>query len=233
MSKESDIQSISSNCKETVRSSVKRENTRGRRLRKITLNILVLLIIFCLGLILGKTIFTDTANNKIDDQIKHQYVDTASFQMDDSDDLMDDFDLFVFAYDTEQKLADLYDRVEKLFFDKAGLSPESHEVKELMATVREIGRPLLNVGPFSVFVNNDTSKFTVFEKLPFMPLVEIEWVSQKLSKRFYFNSSVERGWHLPRFQSHLVYSDDRVYMMGAFSVHGQNGMLERTYYDAR
>lgn len=218
MSKTPDTKPISSKCKEKIDSLVvERQYTIGRRLLKITLKMLVVLFIFSLGFILSELRFTDRA-----DQMDNSYQFAS-----------------VFVFDTEQKIEDFYRMFERDFSDENGLSSESHEVKEYMAMVRELqGRPLVTVGPFSIFVNNDGDRFSVHETQSvnseggrFLPLVELEISEQ--SKRLIFVSSQEKGGRLPRFYVQCFYSGDGIYNKGIFAVHGENGSPERIFFDTK
>ena len=145
MSKVSDTEPVPTPCEEEEERQpvVKREYTTGGRLRKIALKMLVFLLVFCLGFILGELCSTDQTD-QVDNS--HQFVD-------------------VYVYDTEQKIEDFYTIFEKDFSEKTGLPPESPEAKEYMATVQKgFGRPLVAVGPFAIFVNHDDDKFSSYSQ---------------------------------------------------------------------
>jgi len=179
------------------------EYTTTRKLRKTTLKILIFLFIFCLGFIISELRYT-------------------GFRQ-----MEDDFNLYV--YDTEQKLEDFYKSWQRQYLDKTGLSPEA---REWIAELREQGRPLVAVGPFAIFVDNDGNRFSIRELQPlWLPLVELEFHEQ--SKYLHLISSLEKSWVLPRFRAFFHYSEDGVYEKGTVSVHRKNGMPERVYFDTK
>jgi hypothetical protein len=209
------VMSNVSGTEQTPSKCVKREYTTGRRLQKMTLKMLGFLFIFGLGFMLGKLCSTEQT------------------------DQMDDSNQVAYAYDTEQKVEDFYKMFEIQFSEKTGLPPESPEVKEYMAMVRrEQGRPLVAVGQFAVFVDNDGGKFSVREIQSvkqeanlLLPLVELKFSEQ--SKRLCFFSSVEKCGRLPRFRTQLTYSADGIYEKGIFSVYKEDGTFERNYCDTQ
>ena len=195
--------------------SVEHEYTIGRRLRKITLKTLVLLFIFSLGFILGDQCSTD---HKVDNSPQQ----------------------FAYIYDTQQKIEDFYKVFERGFSEEKNLPSESPEVEEYMARVREdFGRPLVAVGPFAIFVNNDGSTFAVHEvqsvkqeKGLLLPLVQLKTSEQ--SKRLRLYSSQEKGCPLPRFNAQFTYSEDGTYEKGSFSVNSEeDGSPKRIYTDSK
>ena len=212
MSKQFGTKPITSNREEeAVRLVAERENIIARRASKIALKIFVFLFVFGLGFILSMLLYTDRQ--------------------------MDDFHLFVYAFDTKQKLADHYKMFERQFFDKTGLPPESPEAREWMALVKELGRPLVEVGSLAVFVN-DNGAFSVREIQSvkqesgwLLPLIELENHEQSKYLRLY--SSQEKGCGMPRFHASLAYSEDGIYEKGSFSVHKEDGRLARIYVDTK
>jgi hypothetical protein len=144
---------------------------------------------------------------------------------------MDDFRQMVYLYDTEQKVENHYKTLERKFLEDTRMPPESPEVKKLNASVREHGRPLVAVGPFGVFAGNDGCQFSVRELQTQFPVVELE--SREQSKSLLFLSSLEKDWIVPRFHAQLIYSEDGIYKKGVFSVHGKDGIPERTYFDTK
>jgi hypothetical protein len=191
------------------------EATNLRKIIKIALCVLVLLFTFFLGDFRGW--MRHKALTKIDDLCQQ----------------MDDFHLFVYTYDTKQKIEDYNKWIGGVICDQMGLSPISSEFE---ATMREMGRPLVTVGPFTIFfVDSDdgsSGRFSVRETQPnVLPLLELEIL--ELSKRLQLFSSVEKVWGLPRFHASLNYSEDGTYINGGFSVHGEDGRLERIYSDTK
>jgi hypothetical protein len=65
----------------------------------------------------------------------------------------------------------------------------------------------------------------------FSPLVELENYEQ--SKRVEFISSLEKGWRLPRFRTHLFYSEGNIYEKGGFFIFEEDGMPVRAYFDTK
>ena len=193
-----------------------------RTIIKIILCVLVPLVAFCLGFALSELRSSDQTEKMV------------SFQQPDQTDQIDDFHQFVYAYDTEQKLENYYKIHEEQFFDKTGFPPESSESREFMAMVRENGRPLVVVGPFSVFVKDDGT-FSVREMQiqtgSISPLVELRIHEQ--SKYLTLFSSYEKGLRLPRFNAILRYSEDGIYKKGGFYISGEDGMPVRSYFDTR
>jgi hypothetical protein len=207
MSKQSSTKPIpSSGEAEFVRLVAKREDTIGKRLRKVTVKTLVFLFIFCLGFILSA--LRNTPHRQID--AFHQYV---------------------YAYDTEKKIEDYYKIMEIATFAHFGApsaSPIAREAFDAMVGYR----PLVAVGPFIVFVNNnDNGTFSIRERSTLLPLVELE--SHEHSKRLIFISPLEKSWYMPRFFATLLYSEEGIYEKGAFSVHRENGTVERMYGDTK
>ena len=205
--------SMSNREKEAAGLGAEREYTIDRRLRNIALKTFVFLFIFSLGFILSELRFTVQI-----DQVGNPYQSVE-----------------VFVYDTEQKIESYYAMFERDFSEKTGLSSESPEVKEWMVTMREQGRPLVAVGPFVVFADNDGGGFSVREIQSFkqekgllLPLVMLKYSEQ--SKCLFFVSSEERGCRLPRFYAQFDYSEDGIYKRGSFSVH-KDGKPERIYID--
>ena len=173
------------------------------KLLKIALKTFVLLFVFCLGFILSMLFYADQ-------------------QMD---------DIHLYVYDTEQKIEDYYKRIEKHFLDITGALPESPVSREFVAMVRGQGRPLVEVGPFAIFVE-ESGTFSVREIQSLMPLVELE--NHEQSKRLYLSSSLEKGWRFPRFHVQLYYSEDGIYKRGGFSVSDrEDGTWERSYLDTK
>ena len=208
MSKESGTKPTPSNCdEETVQLVAGREYTIVTRIRKVTLMVLVFSSIFCLGFILGKLNYPDIVCDQ-----------------------MDDFHTHVYAYDTEQKLEDYYKEMEKVNIDELKVSRESPTAREIIAEIRG-NRPLVSAGPFVVFVDNDSGKFSVREKRSLLPLVELE--SREQSQSLAFTSSIEKDRKLPRFSAQLFYSRDGIYEKGVFSVQGEDGISERSYFDTK
>ena len=141
----------------------------------------------------------------------------------------------VYVYDTQQKLENYYEMFEKQFCLEAGLPPASPKVREFIDKVRELGRPLVAVGPFRIFVDNEGDKFSVREiqhdQVLSFPLVELECREQ--SKYMEFTSSYETGLRLPRFRATFIYSEDGSYRKGCFAVQGKDVMFERFYVDTK
>jgi len=144
---------------------------------------------------------------------------------------MDDFHLFVFAYDAGQKLDNYYEMEERAYFDRTGMSPESPEAREWIAMLRKNERPLVEVGPFVVvFVDDDIGKrFSVRGAHLHTPLVELGVFEQ--SKHLHLLSSLEKNWKVPRFRANLHYLEDGTYEMGSFSILSEDGTLARRYFD--
>jgi len=206
MPKKSDTKPIPSDCEAAAIGFVaERKYTIAMRFRKIALKILVFLFVFCLGFILGG----------LRNIACHQ---------------MDDFHLFVSVYDTEQKLEDYYKNMERVNLDEFELSSESPGGRMMISWVRE-NRPLVAVGPFIVFVGNDTGNFSVRETQSLIPLIMMEDDGQ--SKQLVLLSSLEKSYRLPRFRATLAYSEDGIYERGRFAVHRENGTLERLYSDSK
>jgi len=178
------------------------------RLFKIALKTLVLLLAFCLGFILSELRYTTCPQ---------------------CESVLDDFFQFVYLYDTEQKLEDYYQMRARVIFDQIGLHPESPEAREAIALVRS-ERPLVIVGPFAIFVNNDSGEFSVRE-MPLFAVPLLIWTSHEQSKSLIFVSSVEEYWDVPRFLAHLHYSEEGVYERGIFTVAREDGTIVRAYFD--
>ena len=136
----------------------------------------------------------------------------------------------VYVYGTQQEIENYYTMRERDFFNKTGFFPESCEAREMIASIRS-ERPLVVVGPFAVFVDNNGGKFSVRERQSIMPLVELEIHEQ--SKRLFLVSSIEKGCIVPRFTASLNYTEDGIYEKSGFSVHRENGTLERIYIDTK
>jgi len=138
----------------------------------------------------------------------------------------------VYAYNTQQRVDDFYAAIERQFSEETGFPRESPEVREFMATAREnLGWPRVAVGPFTVFVDNTGSKFSVHETQTLYPLVRLE--SHEQSKRLHLLSSREKDWLLPRFMATFTYSEDSIYKVGVFAVQGKEGTPERWYFDTK
>jgi hypothetical protein len=179
-----------------------REFTITMKFRKIALKTFVLLFVFFLGFILSELSYRDRLDG-----------------------------IHFYVFDTEQALEHFYREWERDFFDRTGVSPESLEARERIARVRS-ERPLVEVGPFVVFVNNDNGEFSVREIQPSMlPLLELK--SHEQSKRLTFISSLEKGWKLPRFYAQLFYSEDGIYERGFFGVIREDATRERVYLDTK
>ena len=145
----------------------------------------------------------------------------------------------IYVYDTQQqqKFEELFKKSERQVAKEMGLPPNSPEVKEFMTKILEHGRPLVAVGPFVVFVNNDGNIFSVHETQSvkqerglLFPLVELD--SREQSKHLGFTSSAEKGGKLPRFSSRLTYSEDGIYENGIIFIHREDRTLERAYFDS-
>ncbi|MCL2006067.1 MAG: hypothetical protein FWG73_07865 [Planctomycetaceae bacterium] len=93
-------------------------------------------------------------------------------------------------------------------------------------------RPLVEVGPFFVFLLDDGERswFSVNEISSHAPLVFLE--NQQQSKLLTFISSVENNMEMPRFIFDLRYSEDGIYERGRISVYGEDQKFERTYVDS-
>jgi len=200
---------------EAVRLVGERKHTIGRRLRKMILKTLIVLFVFSMGFILGERV--------------REYEILSERRSKDKTVCLCEYE-------------DLYTMLERGFSKQTGLPSESPEVVEYMAEVRKlmemIGRPLAAVGPFAVFVNHEGDKFSVHEmqslrqeKGMFLPLVELEFGEQ--SKRLYLLSSQEKDCPLPRFRALLNYSGDGTYEGGVFSIHREDGTVERVYTDSK
>jgi hypothetical protein len=115
---------------------------------------------------------------------------------------------------------------ERTIFEKMGNSPEA---KKEIALVRS-ERPLVVVGPFAVFVNNDNSEFSVKDrtKLVFPFLI---WGIHEQSKRLELFSLCEEDWAVSRFSASLYYSEDGDYERGGFTVRRKDASLVRAYID--
>jgi len=179
--------------------AVGREYTIGRRFCRIALKTLALLFAFCLGFILNEWRYRDRLNG-----------------------------IHFYAYD-KHRLKNYYKKLEKEFFDKTGASRESPEAKKFVAEVRELWRPLVEVGPF--YVTNDGGEFSVRDILSHSPLVRL--VSRGQSKKLLLFSSLEKGWSFPRFMSSFRYSEDGIYKRGAFLVSGEDGKPVISYFDTQ
>ena len=187
------------------------QSTIAMKIRKIILKTLVFLFVFCLGFTLSEML------------IRSEMRCTKCQQM-------DDFHLFVYAYDTKQKLDDYYKMWERLFSNELGLSPKSPRVREMIAEEKKF-RPLVVVGPLGVFIDNDSGAFSVRESRTHpVPLLELE--SDEQSKRLEVNSLVEKGWIGRRFVARFFYSADDVYEWGFIAVFREDGKIERRYSDS-
>ena len=183
----------------------------GKQVRSITLKTILYLFVFCLGFILSELRFAD--------KNFHPFVE-------------------VFVYDTDKKIEDLFMTFERTFSEKMGLPPESPEVKEYMDQMRAYGRPLVAVGPFIIFIDNDGVLFSVHEiqlfeqeqELSMLPLVQLTFSEQ--SKRLDFASSVEKGSRLPRFFASFTYSKDGIYERGTSSIF-KDDFPARMYIDSQ
>ncbi len=204
MSKEFDAKINPSNCEaEAIRLIVGRKHTRGRRFRKTALTILVFLFVFCLGFILSES---------------------CKDQMD---------GIHFYVYDTEQKIEDYWKGKEKSIFDRIGLSPESPDAKKDMARRKNEWRPLVEVGPFFIFLSEDDDRrwFTVLERQSQVLLAQL--VRDEQSKDLRLFSSLEKDWRFPRFRSHFRYSEDGIYAEGDFAVLRKDMTPERVYFDTQ
>ena len=206
MAKESDVKPITPNYMgEAVPLVIERKYTMGRRLRRIitiAIYALVVLLAYCIGNF-------------------HGWKSREALILKSG----------VYVYDTEQKLEDFYTMFERDFFDKTGFPPESPEAREFAVLVRKGGRPLVAVGPFAVFVEDDSGRFSVREIRSLMPLVELERNGQ--SKHLVLSSLLEKGSWLPRFQFSFFYSEEGIYKGGNFSVNREDGTVERLYMDTK
>lgn len=141
--------------------------------------------------------------------------------------------MYVYADSTNQKLEGYYQTMERTILDQAldqaGLSPESPEVRKMIANIRR-DRPLVMVGPFAIFVANDNGEWSVRETPFLVPLIELK--NNEQSKCLTVCSSLEKSWTVPRFVARFFYSEDGVYEWGFLSVWGKDGMHVRTYFDS-
>jgi hypothetical protein len=205
MSKEFDTKSNPSNCEvEAVRLVAGQKYTTGRRFRKIALTTLVFLLVFCLGFILSELRCRDPMDG-----------------------------IHFYVYDTEQKVEDYWKESKKAFFDRTGLSPESPEAQKYMAKGRNGWRPLVEVGPFFIFLFEDGDRrwFTVIEMPSQVLLAQL--ASDEQSKELRLFSSLEKGWKFPRFRYDFRYSKDGIYADGVFSVLREDMTPERVYFDTQ
>ena len=193
-----------SNCEEkTDQPATEREFTITVKLPKISLKIFICLLILCLGFALGFVL------SELSYTARHQQIDGQ----------IDDFRQHVYLFDTEQKIADHYKAMETRH------SPECHFARQEMAqTGRD--RPLVTVGPFTIFVNNDTSEVSVHESQSPMYLVRLRRTGQL--KFLSLNGLLEKdqkGQSFPRFGAVITYSDDGVYKKGGVSLRDDNEKL--------
>jgi len=204
MLKESDTKPEPPNSEKAILAVAEREYTMGWRLRKTALTTFALVFVFCLGFILSEL--------RVRDQLKgiHFYV-----------------------YDTEQKIEDYHKKMDKNFFNETGMSPESPEAKKIMAKKRTGRRPLVEVGPFFVFLHGDcdNSWFSVHEMPSMMLLAQL--TNHEQSKELQLYSSVEKDWKFPRFRAVFRYSGDGVYEDGSLSVLRKDETIERIYFDTQ
>ena len=129
-----------------------------------------------------------------------------------------------YVYDTKQKIEDFHKRMEKVFLSSTGVSPEAKDFRRID------GLPLVEVGPFFIFLldDGDSSRFSVHEISSLVPLVQLEIHEQFKELRLF--SSVEKGWRLPRFMSSFCYSEDGVYKKSFVSAR-EHETLEKVYFD--
>ena len=202
MSKEFDTKPNSSNCAvEAVPLVARQEYTRGWRFRKIALTTLVFLFVFFLGVIL------------------HEW---CRDQMD---------GIHFYVYDTEQKVDGYWEGREKEHFGRTGVSPESPEGKKYMTKARKEWRPLVEVGPFFIFLceEGDRRWFTVLERSTRVLIAQL--ASDEQSKELRLFSALEKDWNFPRFMSHFRYSEDGIYVHGRFTIFRKDVTPERVYFD--
>ena len=173
------------------------------RFCKNILVIVTFLFIFCLGFILGRLQCTSP----------HQINE-------------------VYVYDSEQKVEDYYKMMEKSGFDALRLPPETPvvgpRVRSIITNVRR-ERPLVVVGPFVVFVNNDNGDYSVRENPLLNALVTKQ--DREQSTLFQFESPIEKEWNISRFTLGISYSQCGVYERGILGIHKKDGMPSRTYFD--
>jgi hypothetical protein len=206
MSKESVTKPVPSNREvETVPLVTESKYTVGRRLRriiKIVIYALALLLAYCIGNFHGW-------------ESREALILRSG----------------IYVYDTEQKLEEYYAAFERGFVDKTGFTPDSPATREYMVMTRRTGRPLVAIGPFSVFVYEDSGNFSVREMQSLLPLVELE--SNGQSKRLNFHSSLEKDWYLPRFAATFSYSEDGAYKWSSFMFQEKDGTIARHYLDTK
>ena len=129
----------------------------------------------------------------------------------------------MYLHDTEQTIEDFYKMTEVV-------SPECSEAGDMIALMGR-DRPLVTVGPFTIFVNNDTGVFSVHDAQTLMYLVRLK--SNEQSKYLRLASLLEKGWRVPRFSASLIYSEDGVYKEGIFSVVREDETHDRLYFDSK
>jgi len=173
---------------------------------KVYLKILFVFFAFCLGFILSELRYTSSDPK---DNVCQQ---------------IDDFRQYIYLYDTEQKIEDYF----RVYLDELGLHPESPQGRSRIDFMRRLARPLVRVGPFVVFANNDNSKFSVREQ--FSPFALVELQSHEQTKRLILTGLAEKDWKLPRFSTQLTYSEDGIYKGGIFSVYKKKGW-RNSYFD--
>jgi hypothetical protein len=170
-----------------------------RKVIKILLCTLVLLFVFCLGSFQGW-------------QMRERLLQKSG----------------VYVYDTKRKLDNYYQMMTGAILNQTGLPPESSEVKETIADVKR-KRPIVVVGPFAIYIDNDSGEFSVHEEP--LPVSLLELKTHEQSKLLEFHSSVEKGWTSTRFSARLFYSEDGVYERGSFAVFRKDVEIERVYFD--
>jgi len=188
-----------------------RTDTKPIKYYSNSLKIPFCLFIFFLGFILSELSYS----------VRHQNID-------DQIDQIDDFHQYVYLYDTKEKLEDYYKKIASTRLDEAGLHPESPEAKQMLKFLR-YERPLVRVGPFVVFANNDNNKFSVREQSSPMVLLSLE--SREQAKSLFLASLAEKDLRYPRFTALVTYSVEGVYEGSSFSIHREKVERRRSYHD--
>jgi len=207
---------------------------------KIILKVFFCLFIFCLGYILGKRSYTETASHQTNiscqydgtvvelcPQVAVPLPDTGAEKSDDKMQALfrERYYQLVCVFDTEQKVRDYYRHMARAYFARERVLP-TREWLTLLS--RE--RPLVTTGPFAIFVDDD-GIFSVRELSFAHHLVLLR--SQEQYKHLRLFSLPEKGWFSQRFSVDLFYSEDGIYEWGYFAVFDEDKTRRRAYYDTQ
>jgi len=180
--------------------ATEREFTTTVKFPKISLKIFICSLILCLGFILGFVI------SELSYTARNQQIDEQN----------DDIYQHVHLFDTEQKIAEHYKKMEA-----AWAPPESLFSRQARARLGR-DRPLVTVGPFTIFVNNDTGEVSVHESQSPLPLVELIKGGQVRILRLH--GLLEEGLRYPRFFAAVTYSHNNIYKQCSMSLNRGNGL---------